>query len=275
LLNWVTRDPPAMLVHYTGQRGLFGILESGEIWATKIDYLNDSSERIHGIQEILTVIKRQVREADLRLKDYILDRVMEAPDRFGNTNVCVCSWTENPDDLGQWRAYGKGGQGYALCFKGSDLARSAKYANFHLGPCIYLPQQKYELIEKITARFIGELVIHENDDAGTSEVLDRLLHVIPEIVPFLKDPSFHQEREWRMVSGPIDFSDDRFDVRDGPLCPIPYFRLNLATGGAGVQVNIIVGPGNLQALAAGALMMKKGKIRVQGVRQSPIPLRAI
>jgi hypothetical protein len=36
--------PPDHLYHYTGQIGLLGIVESAELWATKIQYMNDATE---------------------------------------------------------------------------------------------------------------------------------------------------------------------------------------------------------------------------------------
>jgi hypothetical protein len=40
----VRADPPAGLHHYTNQAGLLGIFETGEFWATKIQYMNDATE---------------------------------------------------------------------------------------------------------------------------------------------------------------------------------------------------------------------------------------
>jgi hypothetical protein len=39
-----TEKPPSTLYHYTSQKGLLGIIEKGEIWATDILYLNDTME---------------------------------------------------------------------------------------------------------------------------------------------------------------------------------------------------------------------------------------
>src|SRR6266849_4114272 len=36
--------PPDILYHYTGQIGLLGIVEKAEVWATKIQYMNDATE---------------------------------------------------------------------------------------------------------------------------------------------------------------------------------------------------------------------------------------
>jgi hypothetical protein len=36
--------PEGLLYHYTDQKGLLGILESKQLWATHYRYLNDTSE---------------------------------------------------------------------------------------------------------------------------------------------------------------------------------------------------------------------------------------
>jgi hypothetical protein len=38
------RVPPDTLYHYTGQTGLVGIVQKEELWATKIQYMNDATE---------------------------------------------------------------------------------------------------------------------------------------------------------------------------------------------------------------------------------------
>jgi hypothetical protein len=36
--------PDTNLFHYTSAQGLYGIMMSGELWASKVDYLNDHKE---------------------------------------------------------------------------------------------------------------------------------------------------------------------------------------------------------------------------------------
>lgn len=37
-------EPPDTLYHYTGQVGLLGIIQNAELWATKVQYMNDLAE---------------------------------------------------------------------------------------------------------------------------------------------------------------------------------------------------------------------------------------
>jgi hypothetical protein len=50
----VNTKPPDTLYHYTGQLGLLGMTQTRELWATKIQYMNDAAEfhlgALHGVQ---------------------------------------------------------------------------------------------------------------------------------------------------------------------------------------------------------------------------------
>ncbi len=54
---------PAELFHYTGAEGVLGILESGVLRATRIDYLNDSAEYQAGLALARTAIA-EIRDED-------------------------------------------------------------------------------------------------------------------------------------------------------------------------------------------------------------------
>jgi hypothetical protein len=53
---WVQRhrNPPDLLFHYTTSQGLLGIVQTNNLWATNISYMNDTSE--------LTLACRMTRE---------------------------------------------------------------------------------------------------------------------------------------------------------------------------------------------------------------------
>ncbi len=43
---------PEILYHYTNESGLLGILQSRHLWATAIEYLNDSAELVYAREEL-------------------------------------------------------------------------------------------------------------------------------------------------------------------------------------------------------------------------------
>jgi hypothetical protein len=59
----------------------------------------------------------------------------------------------------------------------------------------------------------------------------------------LKDPSFREEREWRIISRPLTSSRGLFDFREGSSLLVPYYKVSLAGDGLAFSVHeVVVGP---------------------------------
>jgi hypothetical protein len=68
-----------------------------------------------------------------------------------------------------------------------------------------------------------------------------LLTYLYRYAPILKDRSFEEEREWRIISRPI-FAQ-RLDYREGRSLIIPYYQLPLWEDGQKTEIHeIVVGP---------------------------------
>ena len=116
------QPPPAIVYHYTDSAGLLGILESGTIRLTDMFGLNDPSELRHGISragEILTAeAGRGHPAATIFAQKFntIMNGSIEKVAHF----FAGC-FSRASDDLGQWRAYGDDGRGFAIGFDGRLL----------------------------------------------------------------------------------------------------------------------------------------------------------
>lgn len=110
---------PPILYHYTDDRGLRGIIETGKIWLTDIFALNDPAELRHGIEHAIQRIRELARTGKPELKLFA-DRFAEI--RKGgierSAHYFVACMSTRGDDLGQWRAYADDGRGFALGFQG-------------------------------------------------------------------------------------------------------------------------------------------------------------
>ncbi|GJN97016.1 hypothetical protein NJB18091_23810 [Mycobacterium marinum] len=148
------------LYHYTTVEGLYGILESGELWATHAGYLNDTEEFTYGLGIIMDELRdiradletrRLGREAGLNWQagfveamlmvydphfvpaeeDFDLFKDMPPGERAGTYNYLwdvitpfvTCLSTER-DQLSQWRGYARGG--YSIRFDSKMLQTSMK-----------------------------------------------------------------------------------------------------------------------------------------------------
>ena len=240
--------PPENLYHYTDQQGMFGILETGELWATRIHCLNDHQEFRHGLEILKSAILA------LPYKISLQTAIDTAFDSVSKINICVSSWTEHRDQLSQWRAYGGQRQGYALGLQSSDLLSLSQASSWTFKRCIYDEHEKLRFSDTIAAQFRDKLasVSHIVGDDPKPNGLNELLRdfVFP-FVPFFKHSGFREEAEWRLVSPPIGRSDPLFHARPGPLFPLTFYKLRISGGtGKRLSAKIVIGPGASQELAS-------------------------
>src|SRR3954471_6369229 len=108
----LSRAPPEKLYHYTSQEGLLGIVRDRAIWASKITFLNDTTELRLALelaqQAVLAAsTDRNIRNALLQDLDLM---------KSGSINIFVCSFSTHADQLSQWRGYTQLGYGYSIGF---------------------------------------------------------------------------------------------------------------------------------------------------------------
>src|SRR6266516_395860 len=118
------KRPPATIYHYTDDRGLKGILESGKLWFTDIFDLNDPSELRHGLSIAIETLREEAEKSgDADSKRFAAQfarfDVEGGIEEAGYFFVCCFSGTR--DELGQWRAYGDNGCGFAIGFDTRSL----------------------------------------------------------------------------------------------------------------------------------------------------------
>ncbi len=241
--EFLQQTPPEVLYHYTTQPGLLGILQNKTIWASHTQYLNDQREFRHAIEVVKRVLLNMQLGPDYGNERELLSEMEKAASEgIESTNVCVCSFSEAGDVLSQWRAYGGGSGGFSIGFSGQYLRGIADQERFWLAPCIYDERQQAEFV-----RTLLEDVLREN-----LAPLDGRLPVRPgatlvaylfRYAPLLKHRSFSEEREWRIISRPINCTSERFDYRPGASVLIPFYKIPLDADGQPLGVrSVTVGP---------------------------------
>ena len=130
---------PELLYHYTDQKGLIGILQSRNIWASHIRYLNDSSEGKLFIKRFSELLKEAGTEKKtVKIMENLVDQ----------QHVFIASFSELGDSLSQWRAYSGGGGVYSIGFSRDFLCKvNTDFLSIHakhfykintpFGRCIY------------------------------------------------------------------------------------------------------------------------------------------
>ncbi|MBK2356722.1 DUF2971 domain-containing protein [Francisella hispaniensis] len=105
----------------------------------------------------------------------------------------MSSFSTNSDDLSQWRAYGRNGEG--VCFK---LKNFGLKQFIHLYKVIYKPADKYKIIHHILYKY-SYWFHKEKTDYYYNDYVESLIRHFSQLFPIFKDEAFESENEIRLV----------------------------------------------------------------------------
>lgn len=275
----LSQRPTGPLYHYTQQAGFMGIIGSAKIWATHTQYLNDLREYLHAVDMVRDQIRAIRAFGDSRLHP-ILQGMEEGLDGIENINVCVCSFSEERDSLSQWRAYGASPSSFSIGFSGTSIGDVADREDWFLAPCIYDSKKQNDLISALVQEVIEENIVRAQ--SGKKEELMQipgasLNAYLHRYAPLLKDYSFREEREWRLISRPQRCTSEAFAFREGNSMLIPYYKLRLGAEPAALNIHeVVVGPTPhpVQASASARSFLLSHSLRNVPVVPSQVPYRS-
>lgn len=225
--------PKGPLYHYTSQAGLLGIIQKKQIWATNMLFLNDSAELNHAIRLVKDAIHEIEGSMSLEEATFIkgfgddLDLIINWIDYQRIAGIYVCSFSENKDQLSQWRGYCPNGNGFSIGFNfSSPLYNSLIEAqNFCLLKCEYGDSEQKSIARQFVNDVINTFRIDGQDIANQKAWAD-----FRKTAPRIKDPTFYEEAEWRLVYLPpkSDSGGPRnIKFREGKSMLIPYLEIEL------------------------------------------------
>jgi len=213
------------LFHYTNAETVRLILKSRTLWATHIQFLNDTSEFRYGIElakQCLGAARCAATGEKQRFVHHTEQFFEEVLKDEGSDPYVVAFSADGGDRLSQWRAYGDWGAGFSIGFDYEKL--SHHFGDFtRVLPVTYPREAQKEvlayevLVDEVEQSWtIRENAVHRWTDHV--EVIDRYCR--SQLVAFLlaesaalKHPGFNEEREFRLVA-----------TRMHPSCPKPKFR---------------------------------------------------
>ncbi|MGZ8211472.1 MAG: DUF2971 domain-containing protein [Burkholderiales bacterium] len=276
-------EPPELLFHYTTIGGAYGIVTSEALWMTKINYLNDTSELEIGIATFHRVLDDLLQQPAPTDETELLTQVKSGLGRFAASNICIASFCEHGDLLSQWRWYGEGGRGVSLGVSSNVLYTMAKGA-INLWKCIYDEHAHRELLEALVAGLVDAYRSERGRSGGaltaegTHKLLERFFVSFLSIAPIIKNPHFAEEREWRLVSSPVDIDDPAYGVAVFGERIIQRYELSFpreADGWCRAIPSVVVGPTKDPGLIgeAIALLCRKKQIECRTISYSNIPFR--
>jgi hypothetical protein len=244
------------LWHYTDHRGMIGIWEAEEFWATDIRYLNDGAEYSHALRVIEAAIAKRLDGDEYAGYRRALSEVFREIERGGPIRLpfpfswmasavpFVTSFSAHEDDLSQWRGYCQVGSGLALGISRERLREAASECGAELRRCVYVKAGTGEVYKsdlqksetdsaaeyEADLQVFADAISQSRREASTAEassalhdvsVIRNLLTSHPVIVrdrSRVKDYAFRLEEEYRVV---FNYFPGGLLLRPG-YPPVPY-----------------------------------------------------
>jgi len=284
--NIFAANPPSKIYHYSTLAGAFGIISSKSLWLTKIKYLNDTSELLFAIGLFKNCITQFIRTQNDAKKADFLNEASHQLDSFENTNICVASFCEDGNLLGQWRSYSDRGEGVAIGFSTQLIQQCYTKNSINLWKCIY----DDKIHDVIMNDLIGALVKSYDlcySDAGLDiwerttkrSLIGYFNTLFLQIAPIIKNPYFCEEREWRLISLPIETTNENYNVerlQDNRLIQKYNLKFKLEQDNSSrIIQDVVIGPSKHQYLTGESLgvLLEKNNYRFEGISFSRIPYR--
>lgn len=272
--------------HYTTANALISIVQSEQLWATNIKFLNDEQEFLHAITLAKEVINKSTENAE-KIKanrsaydDFIKEvtKALENLDTYHAENIFTCSFSEEKDLLSQWRGYCPSNQGYCIHFDLDGLLKAAKEKFISCGifPCVYDNAEKKKRISAALNKHWQEY-IKLTDPKKREQAVQNLTFEIEQLASYFKHPSFAEEKEHRLVIRMAWDIEEHAKFRAGPMSIIPYIEVPAPKA---LIKEIGIGPTRDQSLAkrglAALIDFKFGPLASFGdvkISESKIPYR--
>lgn len=307
---------PSTLWHYTTYCGFQGIVTSKTIWATEYRFLNDRTEFLHAkeLAQLLVDDEPEFVGKQFPARD-MLRRAVHGAFNTGHLHeerlrIMVASFTEEGDQLSQWRGYADNSRGVSIGF---DLRHIRPPSNIGtavtFAPCLYKQADKSALLKSAFAyyrnglqqwwdsindiarqkakssvgdpQFVTQLISEHSKELD--EVIWRgftnLQFDLLRIAPLLKDEAFSEEKEWRLVLPhetimlPTKHPLEFRPSRDTLVPYIAYPLLSPNQEGPIFCTDVILGPGSHPSTEIGVnLFLRKQEITIRA-RPSKVPYR--
>jgi hypothetical protein len=264
--------------------GLLGIISDRKMWATDVAYLNDSKEFQYTVdlaREHLKHLQSSVNTSSERELVTEWQGVLNAVTRVP---VYVASFSENADQLSQWRAYGRG-SGYAVGFTPQVLMKAGLQCPHPVAwlKCVYDVKEQLGYLSYATQLLLKKYsrgpIPAPPDDVSyrMGFTVDFFGHLLV-LAGCFKHSAFREESEWRLIvrqrTREAVVKGRRF--RDTGRTLAPFLEIPLELPEQGLRIDqVIVGPTphmEIAVAAVKALLDQRG-VTHDGVEPSRIPYR--
>lgn len=277
------------------------IVRDNCIWATSINYLNDTTEGDHYVGLIRARVDGYMRSHAVT-DPRIFDRIKEDQKQIGfDVRPFVTSFSALPDFLPQWRSYCPQGNGVAIgfrteCLQQAEVIDSVLNQESHPDRArhkFFLPRVRFagvgyldEAAEEVLDQDIGAAITearvwqsarHELAGSAGYQADSLFEKTIQRNAGFIKNPSFSNEGEYRLLVDSTHWNRKLFGFRPTRSTLVPYLPVRIPRLYEGVPFidHVVIGPTPNEELSRQAVLVflyNEGLDKVH-VTLSKIPYR--
>lgn len=258
-----------LIFHYSNMDALLKIFSSGKIRLYDLSTMNDPSE--------LSLFKQNWSEAFERYfvkypaeesnKSYIENTLFRNFDGSQQDTMFAICFSQNGDDLNQWRLYGDNGNGVYIAFDREKLLK--KYDKYYLDDIEYFDDVS-ELCEKLISEEIGYLkrddmtayhsFVAQNNNWHKYKYVDYATEKESRLTYVLRSSYVICNNTITKLINALDFKDVMFDAKNGIVRR--YIELDLDSS---CIDHICIGPLNNTTYATMKLLCAKFSIDIEDV----------
>ncbi|AVA22791.1 DUF2971 domain-containing protein [Rhizobium sp. NXC24] len=201
-------------VHYCSSAAAESMIRNGSVWMRNVTWMNDSSEIQHGKACLANALTSDSAHELARVLDgkfpgfteHLIGLINSWMPHFEQETYITCLTEQLPNEeqmgrLSMWRAYGAGANPVAFVLNSGPFLRPSDALGAYTSPVAYLsPAQFLEQYEQVVKNIIVNFEFLER--LGREHILANLFAAYRYAIICTKHPSFHEEREWRIVYQP-------------------------------------------------------------------------
>ena len=234
-----------IIYHYTSPEGLLGITKGNCLWATDINYLNDSSELRYIYILVNHIVQMNLNKWNPDFCSKILNLCDPWIERYDlsnrllfsyKTDSYVISFSLDQDNLNMWKCYTKtrNSMGYNIGFQKKELVATV-VGLIHLvsGKVMYDKVQQEKILTDLLSKY-ESLYIQYISESKRNRIFPMIENLLNDLGIFFKHHAFYDENEFRIVlrdhilpRNPGLYQID-YRIKDGVF--IPYTKLEFNTG---------------------------------------------
>lgn len=260
-------QPPYAIYHYTDTVGLKGILESGQLRAADVTYLDGSREIGYAYGLVREQLHKRWRSNDRLVSEFCVQAELALDPRRWTRSLFIASFCENGDALTQWRTHGTDGA-YAIGLRTGALDTvGVRLQRAELRRVVYAADRQQALVQRMLDRAVNVVrsahSLPEQERAGVvATVVEHLADHFVELVATFKRPHLQEELEWRLAIAldPVYAGERTWQVQFAALGghPVPYVDLDVSSRGgpaASPVAEVVCGPIDRSDLAARSIQL--------------------